>query len=80
MVIPDGRVFISTTNRDFAGAPSADDDKIIELKNEDFLSLNEFNTESFTLYPNPSDGLFTIKLVRNLDSDSELEIYDINGN
>lgn len=79
LVIPDGRVFICTTNRDFAGSPSAEDDKIIELKNEAFLSTEDYNTSSFTVFPNPSNGQFTLKFNSVLNSESELELLSVNG-
>jgi len=79
LVIPDGRIFICTTNRDFAGSPSTDDDKIIELRNEDFLSVSDFNSETFKLYPNPSNGVFTIEINEVQNYESELEIYAMNG-
>lgn len=79
LVIPDGRIFICTTNRDFAGSPTADDDKIIELKNDAFLGLDTFNNPSFKLFPNPSSGDFTIEFDNHLNSEYALEIISING-
>ena len=80
LVIPDGRIFICTTNRDFAGSPSPDDDKIIELRNEDFLSVDDFNADTFKLYPNPSNGVFTIEVDGNHNLDTKLELFSVNGN
>ncbi|MFK7782284.1 PQQ-dependent sugar dehydrogenase [Psychroserpens sp.] len=79
LVIPDGRIFICTTNRDFAGSPSADDDKIIELKNDAFLGIDDFNAEAFKLYPNPSNGAFTVKVDGIINPESKLEIFSVNG-
>ncbi|WP_456438439.1 PQQ-dependent sugar dehydrogenase [Psychroserpens sp.] len=79
LVIPDGRIFICTTNNDFAGNPNADDDKIIELKNEAFLGVADFNDQSFKLFPNPSNGVFTIQLNELSDSNNTFEIISING-
>ncbi|WP_299115710.1 PQQ-dependent sugar dehydrogenase [uncultured Winogradskyella sp.] len=79
LVLPDGRIFICTTNKDFAGTPNADDDKIIELKNNDFLSLETFNNNSFKVFPNPAKGFLTLKTNTNLSSNYTLEIVSING-
>lgn len=79
LVIPDGRVFISTTNKDYAGSPSTDDDKIIELKNDAFLNVTDYNNESFKLYPNPSDGIFTLQLNKVLNTEYKIEIFSANG-
>ena len=79
LVVPDGRIYICTTNKDFAGNPNADDDKIIELKSDAFLGLNSFNNLSFKLFPNPSNGMFTLEIDKYLDSEYALEIVSING-
>ncbi|MBK8601496.1 MAG: PQQ-dependent sugar dehydrogenase [Flavobacterium sp.] len=60
LVIPDGRVFICTSNRDYTGTPIAADDRIIELKNAS-LAVNQFAAESkTTLFPVPSDHILNI--------------------
>lgn len=79
LVIPDGRIFICTTNRDFAGSPSADDDKIIELKNDAFLNLENYKNKNLKLYPNPSNGDFIITFENIIQANSMLEIFDVNG-
>tara|TARA_B100000809_G_C15129820_1_gene527851 strand:- start:1307 stop:3595 length:2289 start_codon:yes stop_codon:yes gene_type:complete len=41
------------------------------------VSVNEYNTSSFQIYPNPSSGIFTIK--RNQNTSSNIVIYDLLG-
>lgn len=79
LVIPDGRIYICTTNRDYAGNPNTDDDKIIELKNDAFLGINEFSDQSFKLFPNPSNGIFTLQIHDLNDSNYTFEMISIDG-
>ena len=79
LVIPDGRVFICTTNRDFAGTPTADDDKIIEFRNDDFLNVASFSESSFKIFPNPSNGVFTLEMNNFNDSEYDVEFISVNG-
>ncbi|WP_323789232.1 PQQ-dependent sugar dehydrogenase [Psychroserpens sp.] len=80
LVIPDGRIFICTTNRDFAGTPNADDDKIIELQNDDFLGLDDIIDQTFNLFPNPSNGIFTLQTNELSDLNYTIEIISMDGN
>lgn len=41
------------------------------------LSVNEFETASFLIHPNPSKGIFNIKTQNNQDFD--IDVYDITG-
>ena len=43
------------------------------------LSTTEFSEIKFSLYPNPTNGNFTINLDSVVNSDANLEIYSING-
>ncbi|WP_395076989.1 C25 family cysteine peptidase [Flavobacterium sp.] len=43
------------------------------------LNTTEFSEIKFSLYPNPTNGNFTINLDSVLNSDAGLEIYSING-
>lgn len=61
LVIPDGRVFLCTSNKDYAGTPGAGDDKIIELKNPDALQAIPFEVEETAVYPVPSDDVLFIE-------------------
>ena len=60
LVIPDGRVFICTSNKDYAGTPGATDDRIIELKNQ-ALDVNHFDATTTSIYPVPSDDMLYIE-------------------
>ena len=76
LVIPDGRIFISTTNNDFAGSPNVDDDKIIELKNDNFLSTINVNHNSLSIYPNPVKSVVTINSITPI---KKLQLFDMLG-
>ena len=60
LVIPDGRVFICTSNKDYAGTPTANDDKIIELKNPALAVAGFADDNKTTVYPVPSDHVLYI--------------------
>ncbi len=61
LVIPDGRVFLCTSNRDYAGTPTTGDDKIIELKNNALGLENHSTVQATSVYPVPSNGLLSIQ-------------------
>lgn len=61
LVIPDGRIFICTSNRDYIGNPIATDDRIIELKNPAALSMDDFVDRKSVVYPVPSDHMLFIE-------------------
>jgi|26BtaG_2_1085354.scaffolds.fasta_scaffold00041_33 hypothetical protein len=42
-------------------------------------STREFDNSSFTLYPNPNDGTFTITLNGNLPAETSINVYNIMG-
>jgi glucose/arabinose dehydrogenase len=60
LVIPDGRVFICTSNRDYTGTPIATDDRIIELKNN-ALNVANYTNSTSSIYPVPSDSILNIE-------------------
>ncbi len=60
LVIPDGRVFICTSNRDYTGTPIATDDRIIELKNN-ALNVANYTNAASSIYPVPSDSILNIE-------------------
>jgi glucose/arabinose dehydrogenase len=70
LVIPDGRVFICTSNRDYAGSPIAADDRIIELRNQ-ALGVANPDENKTKIYPVPSDHVLYI------DSDSNIGFISI---
>ncbi len=66
LVIPDGRVFICTSNRDYTGTPIATDDRIIELKNN-ALSVANYTNATSSIYPVPSDSMLNIETESKVD-------------
>ncbi len=60
LVIPDGRVFICTSNRDYTGTPIAADDRIIELV-ATTLNVSNFEDNTTSIYPVPSDNMLFIE-------------------
>lgn len=43
------------------------------------LSVEEFDADNFSLYPNPNSGTFTIKLKSLSGKDIKVKVYDIRG-
>ncbi|MBS7787580.1 PQQ-dependent sugar dehydrogenase [Flavobacterium sp. CYK-55] len=60
LVLPDGRVFICTSNKDYAGTPGATDDRIIELKNPAAMSTHVPDADLTKIYPIPAQGVLNI--------------------
>lgn len=54
LVHPDGRIFICTSNRDWAGSPVAEDDRILVLSGDATTRMNEPHETMLALYPNPA--------------------------
>jgi len=71
VVIPDGRVFICTSNRDYAGSPGATDDRIIELRNQNAMGIGVNDIPKTSIYPVPSGNILYI------DSDSQIDFVKI---
>jgi aldose sugar dehydrogenase len=74
LVIPDGRVFVCTSNRDYTGTPIATDDRIIELKNPDALGVSNQSKSTVSLYPVPSDHILNIDTSGNIDYTSIVDM------
>ncbi len=82
LVVPDGRIFICTSNNDYAGVPNPNDDVIIELQAQIDDSVFDLTKEStrFKIAPNPvREG--TLRLLSEISdvSPSELKIYNLQG-
>lgn len=60
LVLPDGRVFICTSNKDYAGTPGATDDRIIEIKNPAAMSTHVPDADLTKIYPIPAQGVLNI--------------------
>ncbi|WP_298151474.1 PQQ-dependent sugar dehydrogenase [Flavobacterium sp.] len=61
LVVPDGRVFLCTSNRDYTGTPISADDRIIELKNPEALGVTNHTGETnASVYPVPSDDVLFV--------------------
>ncbi|MBE2188669.1 MAG: PQQ-dependent sugar dehydrogenase [Desulfobulbaceae bacterium] len=78
---PNGRIFISTSNRDGRGSPKAEDDRIIELvSNVQSVKPNSSGSIDFLrIYPNPTSRELKIK-ASDLIIDGDIEIVDFLGN
>lgn len=60
LVLPDGRVFLCTSNKDYAGSPTATDDRIVELRNNALVVDGFADNKHTKVYPVPSDRLLHI--------------------
>jgi len=77
-ISPDGRVFISTSNKDGRGSIQENDDKIIEISNG-LSNVKKKDDKQVGIYPNPNNGVINFL---NLDGDNNyfLNLYDFLGN
>lgn len=77
-ISPDGRVFISTSNRDGRGNPSQDDDKIIEISANSSSIKEGINDNSIQIHQN----LINQNLIEITSSypNFYIEIFDLLGN
>jgi glucose/arabinose dehydrogenase len=76
-VSPDGRVFISTSNKDGRGNPGVNDDRIIEIIPIS-SDIEENEIDEFSISPNPTSDYITIRKNNNLIA--KIEIINIFGN
>lgn len=78
LALPDGRVFISTSNHDWAGSPVATDDRILRLEAYDPSSgMHAFDAAPLRLWPNPVSG--ELHIGGAVRSDARLTITDPEG-
>ena len=63
-VLPQGQVYVGTSNRDERGAPAETDDRIPVLENRAYMPSATRNaaTFSFELFPNPAWQQTTLRL------------------
>lgn len=79
-VSDNGRVFISTSNRDGRGTPKPGDDKIIELKPANVNSTDKDDkTSGFRVYPNPAQDIIKAELDQKY-LNGTFSLYDVKGN
>ncbi|MCO5250658.1 MAG: PQQ-dependent sugar dehydrogenase [Candidatus Kapabacteria bacterium] len=80
-VSPNGRIFISTSNRDGRGSPKAEDDRIIELlSNVQSVKPNSSGSIRWLrIYPNPTSNELRIN-PSDMVTDADIEIIDFLGN
>lgn len=79
LVHPDGRVFISTSNYDWAGTEGADDDRIIELEAESSTAINSSDATGLRVAPNPAVRMVRIERPTGRNGDPRLHIIDAAG-
>lgn len=76
LIVPDGRVFICTSNKDYAGSPGATDDRIIELRNP-ALGVTEHSINiRAAVYPVPTDRMLYIEAGEGIGF---VSIYGLDG-
>lgn len=75
-IAPDGRIFISTSNKDGRGAPAAQDDRIIEITPKSSSVNDEGN--NLIVFPNPAKSAVNFKF-QNAAEIRKINIYDIQG-
>ena len=81
ITLPDGRILICTSNRDFAGNPGVEDDLIIELKARGTTTASQVLKPQprITLFPNPVQDILHVQLEDVATGGINWEIRDIQG-
>ncbi|MCC3157836.1 PQQ-dependent sugar dehydrogenase [Hymenobacter sp. 15J16-1T3B] len=81
-VSPQGRVYLTTSNRDGRGAPAATDDRVFVLENRAYSPTATQTAQSATwqLYPNPAPAALPAELnLPALPEPAALELTDSQG-
>ncbi|MEL6256894.1 MAG: PQQ-dependent sugar dehydrogenase [Bacteroidota bacterium] len=84
LVLPDGRILITTSNKELNGNGDAvvkpDDDKMIMLRNPDYHgpSVPQADVEDVLLYPNPAGRSFSLKFKESF-TEIKLSLRDLQG-
>jgi glucose/arabinose dehydrogenase len=74
----DGRVFISTSNKDGRGVVKPGDDRIVEIRPTKITGNKIRGTKNLLVYPNPVTGNF-LKLEHLQKGETLITIFDISG-
>ena len=72
----DWTLFVADT---FAGDGGQLNSLTMTICSEQPLSVNEFSASEFSIFPNPNNGEFTIKLNSNSGNDIKVDVLDIRG-
>ncbi|MDX5346111.1 MAG: PQQ-dependent sugar dehydrogenase, partial [Hymenobacteraceae bacterium] len=75
---PDGRIFISTSNRDGRTTPRATDDRIIVLRSRNISGVKEKLRGALQVYPNPAKQVVQVQF-SNQQKPLQLELFDLAG-
>jgi glucose/arabinose dehydrogenase len=80
-VSPQGRVYVSTSNRDGRGNPAATDDRILVLENLAYVatSATAARQETLGLWPNPARSSVTLRLPSPATTAFPAELRDALG-
>lgn len=79
LVMPDGRVFISTSNYDWAGTEGPEYDRIIELRAETSTTIASTHEDALRIAPNPASGIVRIGRGTSHREDPALTLMDAAG-
>ena len=76
-VSPQGRIYVSTSNRDGRGNPTASDDRILVLENRAYvLATTNARAAAFQLWPNPAQQTVTLHLPSSSSSTTTATLHD----
>lgn len=74
LALPDGRMFISTSNHDWAGSPTATDDRILRLEALDpSAGVHAAENGPLRLWPNPASDVLRISAPTTPDAQACIE-------